>query len=66
MCSADPHWLNKATSPIDSITSRQIQINSQEVVLPALRTGLTSNAAEPLRVRRRVGLDVSINSSQLE
>lgn len=31
VCSADLRWLNKAKSPIDSISFRQIQINSQEV-----------------------------------
>uniref|UniRef100_A0A7N6BKP9 Eukaryotic translation initiation factor 2-alpha kinase 3 n=1 Tax=Anabas testudineus TaxID=64144 RepID=A0A7N6BKP9_ANATE len=33
VCSADPHCLNKAKSPVDSISSRQIQINSQNMAL---------------------------------
>lgn len=31
VCSAEPRWLNKAKSPVDSISSWQIQINSQDV-----------------------------------
>lgn len=45
VCTADPQRLNKAKSPADSISSRQIEINSQEEATARAQHRMTGRAA---------------------